>query len=213
MLAYVGREAMVTAPPHTCDSAASPCFHGCLAFLCRHFPPWSPPSHLLDCISTVNSSPSPGIAPQFLNSSSQPLHLLGTCSPVWGMYGCGKDCLILIHLGSHRSAVSLSALNVSPLTQIIAPMWGSDSCFSSPTHKGRSSSTDTPVFPPNSFILLSFAWSYIFFSAGQVLLSTLSWCSACTSVCEDVFLMYPWRKMYSMSTYTSTILFFWNFCF
>ena len=116
MLAYAGREAMVMAPPHTCDSAASPCFHGCLAFLCRHFPPWSPPSHPLDCISTVNSSPSPGIAPQFLNSSSQPLHLLGTCSPVWGMYGCGKDCLILIHLGSHRSAVSLSALKVSPLT-------------------------------------------------------------------------------------------------
>jgi len=59
-------------------------------------PPWSPPSHPLDCICTVNSSPSPGIAPQSLNSSSQPLHLLGTCIPVWGMYGCGKDCLILI---------------------------------------------------------------------------------------------------------------------
>ena len=59
-------------------------------------PPWSPPSHPLDCISTVNSSSSPGIAPQSLNYSSQPLHLLGTCIPVWGMYGCGKDCLILI---------------------------------------------------------------------------------------------------------------------
>ena len=28
-----------------------------------------------------------------------------------------------------------------------------------------------PVFPPSSFILLSFAWFYMFFSAGQVLLS------------------------------------------
>ena len=28
-----------------CDSAVSPCFHGCLAFLHRHFPPRSPPSH------------------------------------------------------------------------------------------------------------------------------------------------------------------------
>ena len=37
----VEREAM-------CDSAVSPCFDGCLAFLHRHFPPWSPPSHPLD---------------------------------------------------------------------------------------------------------------------------------------------------------------------
>ena len=48
------------------------------------------------------------------------------------MHGCGKDCLIVIHLGCHRSAVSLSALNVSPLTQTIALMWGSDPSFSSP---------------------------------------------------------------------------------
>ena len=32
--------------------------------------------------------------------------------------------------------VSLSALNVSPLTQIISPMWGLDPCFSSPTRQG-----------------------------------------------------------------------------
>ena len=42
-----GREAMVMAPPPTHDSAGSPCFHGCLAFLHRHFPPQSPPSHPL----------------------------------------------------------------------------------------------------------------------------------------------------------------------
>ena len=62
------------------------------------------------------------------------------------------------HLGCHRSAVSLSALNVSPLTQKIAPLWGSDICFSSPTSEGRSSPSNTPVFPPSSFIPLSFAW-------------------------------------------------------
>ena len=73
--------------------------------------------------------------------------------------------------------------------------------------KGRSSPTNTPVFPPSSFVLLSFVWFCIFFSSGQVLLSTLSWCSACTSVSEGVFLMYPWREMYSMSTYSSAILF------
>ena len=33
------REAMVMAPPSTHDSAVSPCFHGCLVFQHRHFPP------------------------------------------------------------------------------------------------------------------------------------------------------------------------------
>ena len=82
----------------------------------------------------VNSSPHPGVAPQSLNSSSQLLHLLGDLCPCPGMYGCGKDCLFSFHLGCHRSAVSLSSLNVSPLTQTVALMWGLDPCFSSPTH-------------------------------------------------------------------------------
>ena len=155
------------------------------------------------CLSAVNSSPCPGIAPQSLSSSSQLLHLLGDLCPCPGMYGCGKDCLFSFHLGCHRSAASLSALNVSPLTQTVTPMWGSDPCFNSLTVEGRSS----PVFPPSSFILLGFAWFYVFFSAGQVLLSTLSWCSVCTSVSEGVFLMYLWRERYSTSTYSSTILF------
>ena len=54
---------------------------------------------------------------------------------------------------------------------------------------------------------LEFAWVYIFFSSGQVLLSALSWCSACPSVSEGVFLMYPWKEMYSTSTQSSAILF------
>ena len=53
--------------------------------------------HILSiCLSAVNSSPHSGIAPQSLNSSSQPLHLPGIYVPVWGMNGCGKDYLILI---------------------------------------------------------------------------------------------------------------------
>ena len=51
-----------------------------------------------------------------------------------------------------------------------------------PTAESRSSPANTPVFSPSSFILPSFVWFYIFFSAGQVLVSALSWCSACTSV-------------------------------
>jgi len=112
------------------------------------------------------------------------------------------------YLGCHRSAVSLSALNVSLLTQTIAPKWGSDPSFSSPTRKGRSCLANTPVFPPSAFILPSFLWFYIFFSSGQDLLSTLRWCSACTSVSEVVFLLHLWREMCSTSTYSSSILYF-----
>ena len=76
-------EAMAMAPPSTCDSAALPCFHGCPAFLHRHFPLQSPqiPS---TCLSTVNSSAHPGIAPQSLNSSSQPLCLSEDLHPCLG---------------------------------------------------------------------------------------------------------------------------------
>ena len=73
--------------------------------------------------------------------------------------------------------------------------------------EGRSSPTNTPVFLPSPLVLLSFAWFYIFFNTGQGLLSALSWCSACTSVSEGVFLMYPWKELYSMSTSSSAILF------
>ena len=93
------------------------------------------------------------------------------------------------HLGCHRSAVSLSALNVSPLTQM--PQCGNWTPASvPPPTEGRSNPTNCLLFPPSSFILRSFVWVYIFFSAGEVLLSTLSCCSPYTSVSEGVFLMY-----------------------
>ena len=84
---------MVMAPPSTCDSAVSPCFHGCLASSTGIFHhdllPHIPSIHF----STVNSSPHPGIAPQSPNSSSQLLRLAGDgdqCScpePVWLQQG------------------------------------------------------------------------------------------------------------------------------
>ena len=47
-------------------------------------------------LSTVKSSPCPGIAPQSLKSSSQLLCLPGDQCSCWGMYGCSKDYLIFI---------------------------------------------------------------------------------------------------------------------
>ena len=83
--------------PHLAhDSAVSPCFHGCLAFttgISQHDVLLHIPSI---CLSTVTSSPHPGIAPQSLNSTSQPLCLPGDQCSCPGYYGCGKDCLILI---------------------------------------------------------------------------------------------------------------------
>ena len=102
------------------------------------------PHICLVCLSAVNSSPHHGIAPQSLTPTSSFCAFQGTCVPIQGTYSRGKDCLFSFHLGCHRSVVSLSAFNVSPLTQTIAPVWGSDPCFSSPTAEGRSS----PVFPP-----------------------------------------------------------------
>ena len=68
----------------TRDSTVSPCFHGCPAFLHRHFPPQSPPHIPLIHLSAVNSSRCPGISPQSLNSRSQMLHLPGDQHPCLG---------------------------------------------------------------------------------------------------------------------------------
>ena len=84
------------APPSPCDSTVC-----CLASMAAWFSSTGISHHdLLPhipslCVSAVNSSPHPGIAPQFLKSSSQPLCLLGHLHPCLKC-GCSKDCLILI---------------------------------------------------------------------------------------------------------------------
>ena len=124
------------------------------------------------------------------------------------MYSCGKDSLILIPF--RLPQISCFTLSLKRFSSDL------DSCpdvvirallqFPHPLRAG-------PVllmllfYSPNSFILLNFSWFYIFLSTGQVFLSTLSWCSAYTSMSEGVSLMYLWREIYSMSTYFSAILF------
>ena len=118
--------------PLTHDSAVFPSFHGCLAFLHRRFPPQSPPSHppLLS-----QQQPLPW------DSSTIPKLQLPATTPSRGTATLSGVCMavartVSLSLGCHRSAVSLSALN-APLTQTIAPMWGLDPCFSSPTCRGQ----------------------------------------------------------------------------
>ena len=120
------------------DSAVSPCFQVCPAFLHRHFPPWSPPSHSLNPSLLTQQQSSPW------DCSTIPKLQLPTAVPSRGPVSLSEVCMATartvcfsFHLGCHRSAVSLSALHVSPLTQIIAPIWGLEPCFSSPTHWGQ----------------------------------------------------------------------------
>ena len=62
MLGCGVREAVVMAPPPTCESAASSCFHGCLAFFHGHFPPQYPPSHPLSLsLRSQQQQPSPWV--------------------------------------------------------------------------------------------------------------------------------------------------------
>ena len=84
MLVCGDREAMVMAPPPTCNSAVSPRFHGCLAFLHRDFPPQSSPLYPLDSSLCSQQLPSPWDCSQSLDSSSQPLWVLGDLHPCPG---------------------------------------------------------------------------------------------------------------------------------
>ena len=75
---------MVMAPPTTCASAVSPCFHGAwLSSTCISHHNLLPHIPLIR-LSAVNNSPRLGIAPQSLNSSSQRLCLPGDLCPCLG---------------------------------------------------------------------------------------------------------------------------------
>ena len=70
----------------------------------------------------------------------------GSLVPVWGMYGCSKDGLILIQFRLPQiSCFTLSF--VSPLTQTIALCGDRTPASVPPPAEGRSGPTNTPVFP------------------------------------------------------------------
>ena len=130
------------------------------------------------------------------------------------MDGCGKDYLILISF--RLSQISCFTLSLKCF------FFDSDNCLD----VGIRSLLQFPNQPRARPVLLTLPFlplvpsaywvlhrSIYSFKIGQVLVTTLSWCSACTSVSEGVFLIYPWTEMYSMSTYFSAILFYLYFCF
>ena len=156
MLACEEREAMVMAPPSMCDSAVLPCFHGCLVFLHRHFPPQSPPSHPLHLSLGSQQQPLPWstVHQGFLHNPWTPAPSLcafqGTCIPVWGMYDCGKDCLILILILFRLPQVSCFTLSLKMflLWPRQLPLCGVRTPASVPLPaEGRPSPTNIPVSP------------------------------------------------------------------
>ena len=194
------------APPPMCDSAVSPCFHGCLASLHRHFPPQSPTSHPCDPSLHSQQQPSPWDCPTIPKLQLLCCAFQGTC--IRGMYGCGKDCLILIPFRLPQISCFTLSLKCFSSDSDSCPSVGIRPLLQFP-HLLRAGPALLTLlfFPSSSCMLLSFVWLYVFFSAGQVLPSALNWCSAYTSVSEGVFLMYLGREIYSTSTYSSVILF------
>ena len=189
------------AAPLTHDSAVLPCFHGCLAFLHRHFPPQSPPSHPLDSSLCSQQQLLPwdcSTIPELQLSATAPS---GVCMAV------ARTNLILIPFRLPQISCSTLSLKYFSSDSDNCPDMGIGPLRQFP-HLPRAGAVllillSFPLVP--LFCLRSFAWFYIFFSIGQVLLSALSWCSACISVSEGVFLIYLWR--YSSSTYSSVIFF------
>ena len=113
------------------------------------------------------------------------------------MYGCSKDCLILIPFRLPQiRCFSLSlkcfssdsdncpGVGIGPLLQFPHPMKAGPILITLPF----------PPLVPSSYRVLCGPIHY--FPLVSYSLSALSWCFAFTSVSKGVFLMYPWREMY-----------------
>ena len=159
------REAMVMASPSTNDSTVSPCFLSCLAYLHRNFPSQYPTScHLSPSLCSQEQLwPWDRYTVPMLQVSGA-LRPRRRHLPLSGDNMAAESIVwFSFHIGCHRTAVSLSALNISLLIQTVAPMWRLDTYFSYPTTKGMSSPNNSPVFHSSSFILLRFASSVYYF--------------------------------------------------
>ena len=103
--AGVWGEAMVMAPSSMHDSAVSPCFHGCLAFLYWHFPPQSPLPHPLNPSLRSQQQPSPWNCPQIPKLQLPDAVLRGLSFLLRVCLAATRTVLFSFHLGCHRSAV------------------------------------------------------------------------------------------------------------
>ena len=193
------------APPPMRDSALSPCFHGCLAFLHRHLPPQSPPSHPLNLSFHSQQQPSPwdcSTIPKLQLPAFGAIH--GTNVPVQGLHGCGKNYLILIPFRLPQ---------ISCFTHILK-------CFSSDSDNcpdvGIRPLPQFPHPPRAGLVLLTLLFLPLVPCPTKfcMVLDVLFCCSGTpvrsqpyTVMSEGVFVICPWREMYSTSTHSSAIFF------
>ena len=169
---------MVMAPPPARDSAVSPCFHGCRAFLHRHFPLQSPPSRPLN---PALHSQTPALALGLLHNPQTPVPshctFQETRIPVRGTYGCGKDCLILLPFRLPQLSCFTLSLNVSPLIRQLPPRGDQTPASVPPPAEGRSSPTNSTVFPqllhPTKFCVVPY---FLFRWSGPPVWSQLVFC-------------------------------------
>ena len=159
-------------------------------------------------LSTINSSPFPGVAPQSLISSSQLLRLPEDLHPcpgyVWLWQGLSDAHSFRL---TQISCFTLS-LECFSSDSDNCPHVGSGPLVQFPHLLRAGPVLQTLLFFPLVPCPTEFCMGlYILFHWSDILSVLLPWCSACTSVSEGVFLMYTLREMYSTSTYSSTILF------
>ena len=125
-------------------------------------------------LPAVNSSSCPGIAPQSLRYSSQPLCLLGDLSLCPGYIWLWQELLILIVFRLPQISCFTLSLKYFSSDSDSCPDVGIGPLLQFP-HPPRAGPVLVPLLFLPHFTLPSFAWFYIFFSTGLVLLSTLSW--------------------------------------
>ena len=139
--------------------------HSCLVFFHRHILSQSPPSRPLNQSLLSQEPPLPwdcATIPKLQLPAAAPSRGPASLSRVW--MAAARTVWFSFHLGCHRSAISLPALNVSPLTQTIAPMWGSDPCFSSPTlraHPVLLTLLFSPLVPSSYRVLHGSIYSFL----------------------------------------------------
>ena len=172
MLAHGGREAMVMAPPTSAWLSSIALLQWLPSFPPQEFP--TPVSSLTSLQSLPSQQqPSPwdySTIPKFQFPATVPSRVcMAAARTVWFSF----------LLGCHRSAVSLSALNVSPLTQTIAPMWGLPLCFSSSTCQGQVQSSSTliffPLVPSSYRVLRGSIYSFLLVRYSCLLSAGVSW--------------------------------------
>ena len=146
-----------------------------------------------------------GLLHNSLTPASSYYAFQGSCVPVWSMYGCGKDCLILIPLRLPQISCFTLSLKCFSSDSDSCPDVGTGSLLQFPHPLRAGPVLWTCLFPflvPSSYWVLHGS----IYSCPLVRYSCPLWtCVLHALVSEGIFLMYLWREMYSTYTYSSAI--------